>query len=1159
MTGEEQAGTTVTLTGVEALVRLLVVRHELDEREGLVTATVVSGYPGSPLGAFDLTLEQLGPGLAEHRILHRPGVNEELAAAIVWGSQMGAVLPYRGVDGVVGAWYGKTPGLDRCGDVMKHANAMGAGPNGGVVMFCGDDPTAKSSTLPCDSQHAFEDACVPVLVPADPQDVIDLGIHAFRLSRYSGAWVGLKVVTGVADGVGTVDLGLSRHRPVEPNGIVIGGRPWRHLPLATIGPHQVPDQEILVVEHRLAAAKAYVSANGLDVAVGPSDGSALGIVCAGKTYRDVIEALRWLGVDGEAALAAAGIRLLKLAMTYPLVEETVCAFARSVDDLLVVEEKRPFIERQLRAILHEAGIGVRVQGKRDARGAPLVPGVGELDAAAVRAVLERVRPELRQRAPEPVLTGTDGPSVPGGRPPAFCSGCPHNRSTVVPAGSLLGGGVGCHGIVYFEPRHRRDTKLPPTPMGAEGVPWIGLAPFVDGPHLFQNLGDGTLTHSGILAIRACVAAGVDVTFQILYNRAVAMTGGQPVTGLLDVPALTRSLEAEGVRRIVVVTDDPGRYGRRAKWAPRVEVVHRDRLGEVQERLRSEPGVTVIVYDQQCAAEARRARKRGLAKEPAARVYINEAVCEGCGDCTAKSNCLSVVPVATEFGEKRQIDNLSCNHDYTCLEGECPSFVTIEPARLGRRRVRRDRNDARGPAPSPPVALPEPVPAVFDGTYSAYFTGIGGTGVVTANRLLAAAAEAAGFAVAGLDQTGLSQKGGAVVSHLRIARRRDELGAASVGPAQADLYVSSDLLQAAAPAHMAKVRPGSTRGVVDPTVVPTIGMLQDAVAPPDPAELRAALAARLGEERVSFVAARRIATAVFANPVLANVVLLGAAFQLGALPFGSAAFEVAMGRLGRAAEENRAAFAWGRWAVCDPVAVAVALDEAAQDPGSPSRIVDPSPRALEAAEILVGSRPLPTELRELLVRRTAQVIDYQDARLGRRFLALVEHAATRDGPDRCWALTRAVTESWFKLLTYKDEYEVARLHTRTDYGAVARRLGVDGRYTVRYHLHPPTLRRLGVKRKVPLGLPYELVFWLLCRMRRLRGTPLDPFGRDPDRRLERALIDEYEALVVGTSLPYEEMVRLAESVMAVRGFGTVKARAVAQWREEVGRLRGGARQ
>ncbi len=934
-------GQTTALSGVDALVRLLLVRQQLDERDGLRTGTMVSGYPGSPLGTLDLALEEAGPTLKAHGVVHRPGLNEELAAATVWGSQMGASLPYDGVDGVVGVWYGKTPGLDRSGDVLKHGNAMGAGPNGGVVLFCGDDPSAKSSTLTCDSQYTFEDACIPVLYPADQQDIIDLGIQAFRMARVAGCWVGLKVVTSVADGNGTTTADTARFGPVEA-GLELDGRPWRHQPLRTIGPHAVPDQEALVVRDRLRAAQAFARRNGIDRMLGGPTGR-LGVVCAGKTSTDVLQALSDLGVARDA-LAEAGLRVLKLGMTYPLVEETILEFAATVDELVVIEEKRPFVETQVRSILHEARSPVPVSGKRDLAGHALAPLVGELDARTVSSILVRLLPDL---AAGPTATPkkrwlplADLPA----RPPAFCSGCPHNRSTVFPDDAVVGGGVGCHGIMYFEARHQGMKSLPPTPMGAEGVPWVGLAPFVSEPHLFQNIGDGTLSHSGTLAIRSCVAAGVNVTFKILYNAAVAMTGGQDVTGLMDVPALTRALDAEGVRKVVVCAEDPRHYGRRANWPRGVEVLGRDQLPAVQEKLRLVPGVTVIIYDQRCAAEARRLRRKGLLAEPPRRVVINDAVCEGCGDCSVKSNCLSVLPVQTEFGEKRAIHDPSCNRDYTCLEGDCPSFVTVTPkrARPWRTGAGARRTDAGYPLPPGELRTPS-VPPVGEHGFSVYFTGIGGTGVVTASRIMESAAQASGLAVAGLDQTGLSQKAGAVVSHLRLAADKEAIASPVVGAGHADLYLSGDILQAAADRHLEKVEPGRTFAVIDTHVTPTAGMLQTDTQGPELSALEKAVSQEVGEDRTAFVDSTRIAESLFSNHLLANVILLGVAYQHGALPLASERLRDVMQRQGKAGEDNWRAFEWGRWAVQDPDAVHAALVAAEngahgvpQGPFEPSR-------------------------------------------------------------------------------------------------------------------------------------------------------------------------------------------------------------------------------
>ena len=1144
-------GTEEVVSGVDALVRLLMLRQQLDERDGLTTATMVSGYPGSPLGTFDLAVERHPDLLSSHRIVHRPGLNEELAAATVWGSQMGSVLEYEAVDGVAGVWYGKAPGLDRSGDAIKHGNSMGSGPNGGVVLFCGDDPTAKSSTLACDSQHTFEDACVPVLYPGDQQDVLDLGIHAFRMSRYAGCWVGLKIVTAVADGIGTADVSVDRHRPAYPDGLTVGGQEWRHEPLKAVGAHAVANQELLVVSHRLLAARAYAHHNRLDRCVGAESDARLGVVCSGKTYYDVVQAFADLGV-GLEDLSSLGVRLLKLGMTYPLVDEVVLEFAASVEEVVVIEEKRPFIESQLRAILHESGSRVSVTGKRDRSGQALTSLAGELDASSVGAVLQRVVSSLKR--PEKQAPAARLPLLPlANRAPGFCSGCPHNRSTVFPEAALVGGGVGCHGIMYFEARHTGMKSLPATPMGAEGVPWIGLSPFVSEPHLIQNIGDGTLSHSGTLAIRASVAAGVNVTFKILYNAAVAMTGGQDVTGLLDVPALTRALAAEGVGQIVVCAEQPGHYGRRARWAEGVEVLGRERLPAAQEKLRHVPGVTVIIYDQRCAAEARRLRKSGLLEEPPRRVVINEAVCEGCGDCSTKSNCLSVLPLETEFGEKRQIHDPSCNRDYTCLEGDCPSFVTVTPKR-------RARGAARTPRRAHHLRLPEgnlpnpPLPPLRK-QYGIYFTGIGGTGVITANRILAAAAEAAGYVIGGMDQTGLSQKAGAVVSHLHLAKEKDELGSAVISSAGADVYLSGDILQAAAQRHLEKVEQGRTIAVVDSEFTPTSAMLQMDSPPPDLSVLEGLIRDRVGDDRTAFVDSKRIAELV-GNHLLANVVLLGAAYQLGGLPMSMDQIAAGIEQAGQGSSAaTLEAFAWGRWAVHDPAAVNSRLHGAGSREAQAKTVFDPSPAAVVEARKCVQARAVPAELTDLLVRRTAQVIDYQDSARAKRFLDLVEMATSHDDPGHDWTLTRTVCEAWFKLLTYKDEYEVARLHLKADYSRVAEELGIEGPYSVTYHLHPPVLRRLGLHQKLPMGKPYEVAFRALRRMKRLRGTPLDVFGRDRDRRTERALIEEYDRLLnqvmdPAAGLPYETRVTIAGSPQTIKGYGPIKDTAVQRWREDV---------
>ena len=1162
----------VILSGVESIVELLALRHRLDERDGLDTATVISGYPGSPLGGVDLLLESRKAELAQSRITHQPGLNEEIGLTIAWGSQMGAVVPYKGVDGVVGAWFGKTPGLDRCGDVLRHANAMGSGPNGGLVMFCGDDTGSKSSTLPGESLWAFMDACVPVLYPADQQDLIDFGIHAFRMSRVAGPVVGMKIVTAIADGTGTVDLDPERHGPSPATTLDVEGEAWRHRPLGDIGTHRVADQEALVFHHRIEAAKAYALEHRLDRLEGAAGAARIGIVTTGKTFGDLTEALASAGWPMDR-LAERGIAVLRLAMPYPLVDSVVADFAWRCDTVLVVEEKRPFIESQLRHILHEAAITGTVIGKRDEQRRPLVPGHGELNAQIIADILSRVLPQFGIEQSLPVAAARQGPvaavrqgpvaAVRQGdddlppippRLPSYCSGCPHNRSTVVPDGTLIGGGIGCHGIFYFESRQADARKMPPPPMGLEGVPWIGLSAYVGDDHIVQNLGDGTFSHSGSLAIRASVAAGVNTTFKILYNEAVAMTGGQRVTGLMSVPDMTRMLEAEGVRRIIVCAADTGHYGPEAHFAQNAELRPRSELARSQDELRALKGVTAIIYDQRCATEARRMRKRGQLEMPPRRVYINPAVCEGCGDCVRKSNCVSVEPIATEFGEKKQIDQSGCNRDYTCLEGDCPSFVTFIPKPSAGSATKAGAETRAAHPEFPGGELPEPPMKPIDASFGIYFTGIGGSGTVTAMRLLADAANIAGLFTIGLDQTGLAQKGGAVVSHLKLAPSGGELGAAALGDGGADLYLSGDILQAARPEHLRRLRAAGAVAVVEGALTPTSSMVGAQVETADPSPLRDRIAAHAGAANTAIVDAKAISERVFGQTVFANSILLGAAWQMAALPVPLAAIEQAMRRLGRSEDANRKAFDWGRWLIHDATAAhaALALGGGVLVPGDPFA---PTARAQADAAALTSRFDLPEPLADLLAKRTAQVIDYQDTKLARRFLALIERAARIDEPHTGWAMARAVAEAWFRLLTCKDEYEVARLHDRLDYKAVARSIGIEGDYELRFHIHPDQLRKLGVDRKIALGWPARLAWSVLRRMKWLRGSIFDPFGMTADRRMERAVAEEFERLMTDAVEKHDVQLagRIAQSVGRVRGYGPVKAANVAEWRDAVAAL------
>jgi len=1129
----------IFLSGIQALVRLPLDQHRADRRRGLSTATLISGYRGSPLGGFDVTLERNAALLREHQVVFVSGVNEDLGATAVFGSQLTHLFPRPKYDGVLGMWYGKAPGVDRSGDIFKHANFAGVGRYGGVLALAGDDPQAKSSTLPTHSEVAFYDALFPVLYPGSIQDILDFGRLGFELSRYSGLWVGVKIVTDVADAVGTAEVSPDRVAPVDP-GFTYEGRPWAPRQPAMLLPPMTLDVEREVHYGRLLAATAFAAANRLNrITVNPAS-AWLGIAAAGKSYRDVRQALADLGLD-DGALHRHGVRLLKLGMLFPMAPGVVREFARGLEEVLVVEEKRGFVELLIRDVLYDQAARPRVVGKRDEQGRVLVPADGELDADTIARILAArfgrrlaldsmaarvaLLEALRERPMPPSLA----------RQPYFCSGCPHNRSTVVPEGSTAAAGIGCHGLALAMDR----SVVGITQMGGEGVQWVGLAPFTEMPHLFQQLGDGTLFHSGSLAIRQAVAAGTHVTFKILYNSAVAMTGGQDAVGARPVPDLTRQLEAEGVGRILVLTDEPEKYPPDARWAPGVLVWHRDRLDEAQRLLREVSGVTALIYDQRCAAEKRRLRKRGKLPDPAMRVVINEAVCEGCGDCGRRSNCLSVQPVETEFGRKTQIHQSSCNKDYSCLLGDCPAFLTVVPlgdAKPTGRRLHRVE-----------PALPEPTLRVGRPT-SLFLTGIGGTGVVTINQLLGTAALLEGKAVAGLDQTGLSQKGGPVVSHLKIADAPMEV-AGKVGAGEADAYLGFDLLVASQVQALTRARPDRTIAVVSTSLVPTGAMVASPEVPyPDPSGLVAAVNRVTRKDENVFIDAQGLAETLFGDHMAANLVVLGAAYQVGAIPVSASAIEAAIGLNGVSVDMNVHAFRVGRLVVAEPAWVATIRQRRLG-------AVEERPALTPETRALVESVGTTGELSRLLEVRVPELIAYQDARYAARYVdgvrrvALAERAAV-PGETR---LSEAVARYLFKLMAYKDEYEVARLHLQADLPrSLAAELG--GPVRVAYHLHPPTVRTLGWKRKIRLGAWFDGVFRLLVRMRRLRGTAFDPFGHAEVRRVERALIREYEGLIAAavrelSAETYERAVRLARLPDLIRGYEAIKLRNVERFRDE----------
>jgi indolepyruvate ferredoxin oxidoreductase len=1121
---------TVYLTGVQALVRALFDRARQDRARGLRSGTFVSGYEGSPLGGYDLELNRRTDLLGELDIVHRPGVNEELAATSVMGTQLTGKVGGIRTDGIAGVWYGKSPGLDRATDALRHANLIGTDPHGGAVALAGDDPAAKSSTLPCASEPALAELGMPTLYPGDSQDVLDFGLHAHYLSRYTGTWSAMKITTAVADGASTA--------LVHPGRITPAGGEGTHQPSARLLGADLAELERTLHMVRLPRALEYARLNGLNKIVRSGPDDRIGLVAAGKTYFDLREALAVLGLD-ESDLERYGIRLLKLGMIWPVEPEIVGEFAAGLDEIIVVEEKRAFLETSVKDILYGRAGAPAVRGKRDAAGNTLFATAGELDADAVAAGLARA---LDRRDIAAVRAYRDRPRreklqlalLP--RTPYFCSGCPHNSSTKADPDALVGGGIGCHAMVMFMPSERVGQVVGVTQMGGEGAQFIGLAPFSDRDHYIQNIGDGTFFHSGSLAVRASVAAGMNVTYKLLYNSAVAMTGGQTPAGGLALPSLIRLLQAEGAVKVVVTTDDPGRT--RAQSLPHgTQIRHRDDLLAVQKELASVPGVTVLIHDQECAAEKRRKRRRGKVQAPAERVVINERICEGCGDCGAKSNCLSVHPVDTEFGRKTQIHQSSCNLDYSCLEGDCPSFVTVRPGQQasgGHRRVL--------PPPLTAGDLTDPVPAFSaDGPdrFRMRITGIGGTGIVTVAQVLATAAVIEDRQVRALDQTGLAQKGGAVVSDLTVSTGAAEL-ASKLGESRCDLYLGCDALVATDGSYLKAADPDRTVAVISVTETPTGAMVTDtSVVFPEQAAIRSAVDAVTA--RAAYVEAGAIARQGLDDEQYANMVLVGAAYQAGALPLGGEAIERAIELNGVAVAANVQAFRLGRLAVADPDRLRAMLGD--DDAVVPA---DADPQAH-------------TDLAGLLAIRIADLTGYQDEGYARQYADFVERvrvaeAAALPGES---AVTEAVARSLHKLMAYKDEYEVARLALDPAFEAqLTETFGPGSR--VSYRLHPPVLRSLGLQHKVELGPWFKPAFQVLRSSRRLRGTPADVFGYSRIRRLERQLIADYRASVEGALSQlspgnHEVVTRIAALPDMIRGYEQVKLANVARYRRELAAL------
>ncbi|VXC26642.1 indolepyruvate ferredoxin oxidoreductase family protein [Pseudomonas sp. 8O] len=1117
------------LTGTQALTRLPMLQKQRDAAFGLNTACFISGYRGSPLGGLDKSLWDAREYLKENHIHFQPGVNEELGATAVWGSQQANLFPGARYDGVFAMWYGKGPGVDRSGDVFKHGNSAGVSKHGGVLLLAGDDHGCKSSTIAHQSEHAFIAASIPVLNPANVQEVLDYGIIGWELSRYSGCWVALKTIAENVDSSAVVDVDPLRIQVKIPedfqlpeDGVHIR---WPDPPLA---------QEKRLNVYKIYAARAFALANNLNQVKLDSPNPRLGIITTGKSYLDVRQALDDLGLD-EALCAKVGLRVLKVGMSWPLEPVSVHQFAEGLDEILVVEEKRSIIEDQLTGQLYNWPVGKRprVVGEFDEQGNSLLPNLGELTPAMIaRVIAKRLAPIYSSPTIEERLAFLDAkekalaaPKHKTVRTPHFCSGCPHNSSTKVPEGSRALGGIGCHYMTQWMDRST-DTF---TQMGGEGATWIGQAPFTDTPHVFQNLGDGTYFHSGHLALRAAVAAGVNITYKILYNDAVAMTGGQPIDGELRIDQLSQQVHAEGVKRIALVSDEPDKYPTRATFAPGVTFHHRRELDAVQRELREVKGCSVILYDQTCATEKRRRRKRGKLVDPAKRAFINPAVCEGCGDCSVKSNCLSVLPLETELGRKREIDQSACNKDFSCLEGFCPSFVTVHGGSLR-------KPEAVGLS-ALFIALPEPKQPALSRPWNILLPGVGGSGVTTVGALLGMAAHIEGKGCTVLDQAGLAQKFGPVITHIRIAAQQSDIYAVRIAAGETDLLLGCDLVVSSSEESLAKLNDKIAHAVINSHEAATAEFTRNPDAQVPGAAMREAISEAVGEGKTRFVDATRLATRLLGDSIATNLFMLGYAYQQGLVPVSAEAINKAIELNGVAVQLNQQAFLWGRRAAHDLAAVEKLA----------------APKVVEA--------PHCSTLDEIVSDRVQRLTAYQNATYAERYRELVERVRKADS-DAEQRLSKAVARYYFKLLAYKDEYEVARLYSDATFRKQLE-AQFEGDYQLQFHLAPSWLSKpdavTGQPRKRSFG-PWMLkAFGVLARFKFLRGSALDPFGHSAERRLERELIEEYEANVAYLLAElntgnYRTAVALAEIPEQIRGYGHVKEAALAKAREQATQLK-----
>lgn len=1137
----------VFMTGLHAIARLPIEQLIVDQRSGLRTAAYATGYPGSPVGNMPGIFDEAFRIRNDLPLIHRMSLNEEYAATAVMGTQLSATRSDARYDGVIGLWYGKAPGVDRALDALRHGSLAGASQHGGVVCIAGDDPGAKSSTLPSSSAGVLSDLHIPVLYPGTPAEALDLGRHAIAMSRTTGLWTALKIVADVADGSGSVALDPDRVVPKIP---LLDGRPYLHLPDGLLlAPHSLEiEREIYAVRFPLAIE--YVRLNRLnDVTVGSSD-ARIGIVASGITYGEVREALRMLGLRHDDDIRRAGLRLYKMLMPLPFDAGSMREFADGLDEIIVVEEKNPNVETLVKDALYSLPNRPTVVGKFDDHDQVLFPGYGMLVADGIAPRLRsRLAPKIGQLLAPPPPPPRERIRLEVERAPFYCSGCPHNRSTAVPSGTAVGVGIGCHSLVLLMDRDRVGDLVGLTPMGNEGMQWVGMAPFVETDHIVQNLGDGTFFHSGQLAVPAAVASGVNLTYKLLFNDAIGMTGGQSPTGRLEVERICRQLLNQGVGRIIITTDHVENYAS-ADLPQGAEVWPRTRLEEAHQALADENGVTVLLHDQHCAAEARRLRKKGLMTTPTQRIVINHRVCEGCGDCGKVSNCLSVQPLDTDFGRKTRIDQTTCNLDYSCLEGECPSFVVVETKpklrRIRKRRPRRQSSQLLRDLLEHPLSRPERIVDVDD--LRVRLVGVGGTGVVTVAQVLGTAAQMDGLVVRGLDQTGMSQKAGPVTSDLRFSRE-EVLASSRIGDGHAHVLIALDQLVAASEVGLRAVSrqtvvvgsssPGATGAMIgNPTLrVPTPEVLIERIA------------ANTDDARQWWADAAAITSRLLGNAVTANMFVVGMAVQAGALPIAIDKIEDAIRLNGAAVDQNLKALALGRLFVSNRDAVLGAVN------ASVSRTHEADVPWIDQS---LNDMQLDEALSERARRYAIDLLGWGPERHARRYATLVAEASAADlRMNAAGRFVGAVIDNAYRLMSYKDEYEVARLLLLDDaYDDAFQLAGERGR--ISFALQPPLLQFFGVRTKIKFGEATHPMLKVLAALRMIRGTPFDIFGWTRIRRVERQLRDDYELLIrklssLDSDTVRETAVRLAAAPEMIRGYESVKMRNIEAYQHHVAEL------